>query len=298
MRLKPPHRADAPARFYAMLGRLPDGLARGDADLLLPGDGNAAATCLVRIRLARLEADRLRMLVPVREHAARGDLAPEDALALREHYLGLAGELRRYFTGDYRGVDLPRLRAELVNIEAVIGQSAQAATGDDEAGPFRRELGSLSVAVGDARRQLGQLALALAAYHRAQEIYSALVASDPDDARWQNDLAVSWSRLGDVRRAQGDLEGALQAYTAGKGIRERLAATDPGNATWQRDLIVSHWKLANLLEEMADRQAEAAAHWSQALAIARRLADEGRLAPADGYLVEALERRLAASGAR
>ncbi len=78
-------------------------------------------------------------------------------------------------------------------------------------------------------------------------------------------------------------------------IAERLAAADPGNAGWQRDLIVSHWKLADLLEKMADRQAEAAAHWSSALEIARRLADEGRLASADGYFVEELERRLAAA---
>jgi hypothetical protein len=60
-------------------------------------------------------------------------------------------------------------------------------------------------------------------------------------------------------------------------------------------LIVSHWKLADVLEEMADQQAKAAAHWSPALEIARRLADEGRLAPADDYFVEELERRLAAA---
>jgi hypothetical protein len=92
-----------------------------------------------------------------------------------------------------------------------------------------------------------------------------------------------------------DPAGALAAYSEAKGIREWLAASDPGNAGWQRDLIVSHWRLADLLEEMADQQAEAAAHWSQALEIARRLADEGRLAPADGHVVEELERRLAAA---
>jgi hypothetical protein len=55
MMLKPPHRADAPGRLYVMLGRLPDGLALGNAESLLPGDGDAAAKCLVRMRLARLE---------------------------------------------------------------------------------------------------------------------------------------------------------------------------------------------------------------------------------------------------
>ena len=95
--------------------------------------------------------------------------------------------------------------------------------------------------------------------------------------------------------AQGDLPGALQAYTARKNIADKLAAADPGNAEWQRDLIVSHWKLADLLEQMPDRAAEAAGHWAQALAIARTLADTGRLAPTDAYFVETLEQRLAAA---
>ena len=97
-----------------------------------------------------------------------------------------------------------------------------------------------------------------------------------------------------MRRAQGDLPGALQAFTEGMNIRDQLAAADPGNAEWQRDLIVSHWKLADLLER-PDRAAEAAGHWSQALAIARTLAATGRLAPTDAYLVETLEHRLAAA---
>ena len=80
-----------------------------------------------------------------------------------------------------------------------------------------------------------------------------------------------------------------------RSIRARLAAADPGNAEWQRDLIVSHWNLADLLERMPDRAAEAAGHWSQALAIARTLADTGRLAPTDAYFVETLEQRLAAA---
>ena len=98
-----------------------------------------------------------------------------------------------------------------------------------------------------------------------------------------------------MRRAQADLPGALQAYTEAMNIADRLAAADPGNAQWQRDLIVSHWRLADLLERTPERTAAAAAHWSQALAIARALADTGRLAPTDAYFVETLEQRLAAT---
>ena len=157
--------------------------------------------------------------------------------------------LREYFDGNYQGKDLPRLRAELVNIDAIIEQSLAATSTGEDSRPLRRELGSLSVAIGDARRELGQLALALSQYERAMGVFSY------------------------------------------------LSSCDPGNAAWQRDLIVSHWELAELAEQTPARGAKAADHWSQALAIARTLADTGRLAPTDAYFVETLEDRLAAAQA-
>lgn len=106
----------------------------------------------------------------------------------------------------------------------------------------------------------------------------------------ERDLAAASCELGDVRVAQGDLAGALQAYTESQQIFERLAAADPGNAAWQRDLIVSHAKLAQLFTGMNGHAAEAGEHWSEALKIARALADSGRLAPADAWMVGELER--------
>jgi hypothetical protein len=65
----------------------------------------------------------------------------------------------------------------------------------------------------------------------------------------------------------------------------------PDSAQWRRDLVVSHWKIAELLEEMPDRQTDAEVHWSRALAYTRVLADTGRLAPADAWFIQELERR-------
>lgn len=75
-------------------------------------------------------------------------------------------------------------------------------------------------------------------------------------------------------------------------------AGDHGNAAWQRDQIVSHWKLGDLLDRMPARAAEVTHHWAQALAIARNLADTGRLQPTDAHLVATLKQRLAAASAR
>ena len=163
MRLAPPH-TDAPGRLYAMLGRLPDGMLLDDADALMPGAGAAAAHAVLRARLAHHDGGRIRMLAPVREHAARSNLTRADGDALHSLYLGLAAALRRYFNGDYADIDLPRLRAELVNLDALIFRAVDPAATTDPAASFQRELGSLSLAVGDAYRELGQLAQANAHY--------------------------------------------------------------------------------------------------------------------------------------
>ncbi|MFZ1430782.1 MAG: hypothetical protein WAS21_28945, partial [Geminicoccaceae bacterium] len=93
-----------------------------------------------------------------------------------------------------------------------------------------------------------------------------------------------------------DLAGALDAYTQSQTIRAKLAAADPGNAGWQRDLIVSYVKLAGVAGA-GPHPAAAATYYRQALDVARTLAATGRLAPVDAWMVEDLERRLAAAEA-
>jgi tetratricopeptide (TPR) repeat protein len=240
--LASPRMTEPGRRLFAVLGRLPHGLAQADLGAVMPADGFQAAATLRRTGLVLRDPARLRMLAPVREQAAAVPLGEAEREALVAHFGALADALpfQGYEPRDRAAAR--RAREELANVEA---------------------------------------ALALAP-----------LAGDPaglSAAGWR------WVQVGDARQVVGAVRPAMDAYSEAKGIAERLAGSDPGNAGWQRDLIVSHWKLAELLEKMADRQAEAAAHWSQALEIARRLADEGRLAPADDYFVEELERRLAAA---
>lgn len=76
------------------------------------------------------------------------------------------------------------------------------------------------------------------------------------------------------------------------GVTRSIGRSSAANATWQRDLIVSNFKLAGIAGE--DRQ-RAAMHYAAALMIARQLADTGRLAPVDAWMVDDLTRRLAAA---
>jgi hypothetical protein len=85
---------DTARRLLTLLGLLPDGIARGDLDTLLPGSGNAAAMALRQIALAFDEAARLRTLAPVREHvAAHHSPAPENLARGIDHYAQLATDL-------------------------------------------------------------------------------------------------------------------------------------------------------------------------------------------------------------
>jgi hypothetical protein len=86
--------------------------------------------------------------------------------------------------------------------------------------------------------------------------------------------------LGLIDRARERYGQLLRRY-------ERLAQAEPGRADYQRDLIVSWVKMSDI-EPARTRE-----HLSRALAIAHSLYDQGRLAPADAWMVDDLTRRLA-----
>jgi hypothetical protein len=92
--IKGPSMTEPARRLLSLLGILPDGIARGDLETLLPRLGNTAAATLRQVALAFDEAGRLRTLAPVREHvAAHHPPAPEDLGRAIDHYSGLASEL-------------------------------------------------------------------------------------------------------------------------------------------------------------------------------------------------------------
>jgi tetratricopeptide (TPR) repeat protein len=78
-------------RLFGLLGMLPDGVAREDLPALLPDQGLKAGAALRRLGLVFDEGPRLRMLAPVREHAAAAHPPwPEDLARASVHYAALA----------------------------------------------------------------------------------------------------------------------------------------------------------------------------------------------------------------
>jgi phage tail protein X len=338
--LTSPRMTEAGRRLFAVLGRLPLGLAQADLAAVMPADGSEAAATLRRTGLVLRDTVRLRMLAPVREQAAAESLGDAERDRLVGHFGALADALPFLWTEPYDWAAARQAREELANIEAALTLAPPAGdpAGLSAAGwrwvrvvDARQVVGALRLAadanrtahglleravrtdpgnvqlqrdlavrweqLGDLRVDQGNLDGALEAYQQRYAIAERLVALDPGNAQLQRDLAVSWLKLGDVRAAQGDLEGALAAYGEGKGIAERLAGADPGNADWQRGLIVSNVKLAEVATAQ-DQQGRAAECYRAALAIARALTDAGRLPPSDAWMVDDLERRLAATAAR
>jgi tetratricopeptide (TPR) repeat protein len=95
--------------------------------------------------------------------------------------------------------------------------------------------------------------------------------SDPGNAGWQRDLAVSYEKIADVQMAQGDLADALKSYQKSLAIADWVAKSEPGNAGRQCDLSVSYEKVGNVQKVQGDLPGALKSH-SDGLAIRDRLA--------------------------
>jgi hypothetical protein len=93
----------------------------------------------------------------------------------------------------------------------------------------------------------GNLPDALNSYQASLAVRDRLTKSDPGNAGWQRDLAVSYEKVGYVQVAQGDPPAALTSYQASFAIFDRLAKSDPSNAGWQRSLSVSYEKVGDVI---------------------------------------------------
>jgi phage tail protein X len=140
--------------------------------------------------------------------------------------------------------------------------------------------------MGDLFRALGQGEDARQAFAKSLAIRERLAQAEPGRADYQRDLSVSYEKIGDVFRVLGQGDEAYQAYRKSLGIIERLAQAEPGRADYKRHLMVSWFKMS---EAEPDRRRE---HLSRAFDIARGLHDQGRLAPADAWMVDEFARRL------
>ena len=102
--------------------------------------------------------------------------------------------------------------------------------------------------VGDVQVAQGDLAGALNSYRDGLAIRERPAQSDPGNAGWQRDLAVSYAKLAGVYRQSNDRDKALAALRQGKAIMDRLVKLSPDNAGWKRDVAWFDQQIAALTE--------------------------------------------------
>ena len=75
----------------------------------------------------------------------------------------------------------------------------------------------------------GNLAEALKWYRDSLAVRRAdrLAKANPENADWQHNLSISYSKVGDVLMAQGNLAEALKWYRDGLAVADRLAKSTP-----------------------------------------------------------------------
>jgi tetratricopeptide (TPR) repeat protein len=112
--------------------------------------------------------------------------------------------------------------------------------------------------VGDVLVAQGNLPEALKSFQGSLSIRDRLAKADPNNAGWQRDLSVSYSKVGNVYRRQGDTAKAKDALNTGKAIMERMTKLSPDNATWKDDLAWFEGQIEALETQSARAAIEAA----------------------------------------
>lgn len=120
----------------------------------------------------------------------------------------------------------------------------------------------------------------LALLHEALAIRERLAAQDPQNLRWQHDLAMAHFKIGEAAQEHGNPEVAAQSYRAALVLNERLAVRDPAR---RRSVVIDLVKLAEV------DAAQSTPHLRRAQDLVRTLTD-----PADAWMAPEIARRLAA----
>jgi tetratricopeptide (TPR) repeat protein/transcriptional regulator with XRE-family HTH domain len=274
-------------RVLSLLGRLPDGIARTDLDMLLPNEGRRAASVLQRRGLAFDEAGRLRTHPPLRHHlAAAHPPGGADWARTIAHYCGLTSQLgwRVGTAGGARAAG--QLTAETANLTAALlaglGEDDPALALDALVGATRFvyftgvDLGALFVSglervralppdrgVAGFVKGLGDVALARsdhvgarACYEEALPLYRTL-----GDVLGE---ANSFHGMGDIALRRSDHEGARASYEEALPLYRRV-----GDVLGEANCIQ---RLGDIALERSDHVV-ARARYEEALPLYRQVGD-------------------------
>jgi tetratricopeptide (TPR) repeat protein len=113
--------------------------------------------------------------------------------------------------------------------------------------------------------------LILDCHRNTLKLCEELAAADPNNPRWQGNIAVCHFRIGLIHKARGDLPAALASHSLAYAIIRRGAKTNSGNKWWQKNLFASFANIGDIQKELGNLSA-AMTSYRRAHAIAERFA--------------------------
>lgn len=117
---------------------------------------------------------------------------------------------------------------------------------------------------------------ALDEYQKALDIYNKLIKLEPDNSKWQRELAVEYIRIGRVLDFLDDLSIALGFFQKALEISEKLVKLEPDNSQWQRDLSLIYDDIAGIYRKQGFEEMEyikALREYRKSLDIRKRFAN-------------------------
>jgi len=122
------------------------------------------------------------------------------------------------------------------------------AAGSEATADIRRALLGSHINLGVSLQQLGVTEAAGTHFQAALEQAEYLVASDPANAEWRDDLAIALERLGSNLGARGEIGGARAKLERAERIRSELVALYPGRRNWRRSMAIVQREMSLVLE--------------------------------------------------
>src|SRR5258706_11186416 len=107
-------------------------------------------------------------------------------------------------------------------------------TGNGQVTEEKTALATSHLKLGSVYALRGESALALEEYKQALRLREQLLASQPDNATFQEKVLDVEDFLADVQHATGDDDAAIATYRAALPMTAELVKRDPTNAEWQR----------------------------------------------------------------
>jgi tetratricopeptide (TPR) repeat protein len=182
-----------------------------------------------------------------------------------------------------RGDD-PRLRAALAAAQFRVGRIYNELGEQKASRKFMQDalagyeaLCQAEPAAVEPRIGLARCHFCMGAWANAVEEWQKLLASDPNNARYQTELAQAFSALANQHRENKDKAAALATHQRALALRSTLVRNDPDNVQARRDLGQTLSSVADLLAASQESHGEDVAI-SDVLAMYRRSVEHSEVA--------------------